>query len=98
MSFWSSQVMKVRISLCTVVFTNFCTLHAIQVIYIKGVDPKASAKSSKVRTTKTGGSDPENFGLSRPKLSSVSLPPCCSQFAEPEKRSAADSIKFACAL
>lgn len=76
---------KVRISFCIVVCTNVRTLRAIQVIYIKGVDQKAFGKSSKLRTTKTGGSDPENFGLSRPQLSSVSLPPCCSQFARPEK-------------
>ena len=49
---------KVRISFCTVVCTNFRTRHAIHVIYIKGVGTKASAKSSKLRTTKTGGSDP----------------------------------------
>jgi len=49
----------------------------------KGSWPKVSAKSSKLRTTETGGSDPGNFGLSRPKLSSGSLPPCCSHFAEP---------------
>lgn len=89
---------KVRISFCTVVCINFRTRNAIHVIYIKGVGTKASAKSSKLRTTKTGGSDPGNFGLSRPKLSSGSLPPYCSQFAESEKRPPADPTKFACAL
>ena len=93
----SSQVKNVRISFCTVVCTNFRTRHAIHVIYIKGIDRKASAKSSKVRTTKTGGSDPGNFGLSRPKLCSGSLPPCCSHSAESVMRAVTESGKFACA-
>lgn len=84
-SFRSSEVKKVRISFCTVVCANFRTLHAIHVIYVKGVDTKASAKSSNVRTTKTGWSDPENFGLSRPKCGTRSLPPCCSHFCTVKK-------------
>jgi len=64
----------------------------------KGSWPKVPTKSSKLRTTEMGGSDPGNFGPSRPKLCSGSLPPNCSQFADSEKRAATESTKFACAL
>ena len=89
---------KVRISFCTAVCTNFRTPQAIHVIYIKEFARKASAKSSKLRTTKTGGSDPGNFGLSRPKFYSGSLPPCCSHLAGSLRRAATESGEFACAL
>ena len=40
MSFRNSQVKKVRISLSTVVCTDFCTLRAIHVTFRDGVRPK----------------------------------------------------------
>jgi len=81
---WQS-VTNVILTLCTSFFSDFCTLHAIHVIFWEVVRSRVSGESNKVRTTKTGGSDPENFGLSRPKFGSGSLPPYCSQFAESER-------------
>lgn len=79
------SVTKVILTLCTSAFTDFRTLHAIHVIFREGVEPKASGKSSRVRTAKTGGSDPKNFRLSRPKFCSGSLPPRCSHHEQLEK-------------
>jgi len=90
-------VKKVRISFCTVVCTSFRMLHAIDVIYIKEVDSKASGENTKVQTTKTGGSDPGNFGLSRPKLCAGSLPPMLFAPEHSENSQRREATKFACA-
>ena len=91
-------VTKVILMLCTSVFTDSRTRHAIQVLLSVGVGPKTSRKSSRVRTTKTGGSDPENFGLSRPKCRPGSLPPVVRTLQSQAKPPVTEPTKFACAL
>jgi hypothetical protein len=83
--FQGHQVKVVRISLSTLVCTDFRTRQATYLIFRDRVEPKLPSKSSRVRTTKTGGSDPGNCGLNRPKFCFGSLPPCCWHVTEAEE-------------
>lgn len=92
-----SQVTKVRVVFCTPDFSIFRTFRALQVKHYKGDLFRERTNSSLRKITETGGSDPGDFGLSRPKLYSGSLPPPSFAAGTATTEVGNEPTKFACA-